>query len=62
MFRTFLHRDEGVSLRTIARLVVLVYYIAELATENQKDGCLWTSNRVITVRSVEDKVRRKGIR
>jgi hypothetical protein len=61
MFRTFLPRDEGVSLRTIARLVVLVYYIAELATENQKDGCLWTSNRAITVRSVEDKLRRKGI-
>jgi hypothetical protein len=30
MFRTFLHQDEGVSLRTIARLVVLVYLVAGL--------------------------------
>jgi hypothetical protein len=62
MFRTFLHKDEGVSLRTIARLVVLVYLVCGLA--NNRDGRLWIadSKHPITWRTVEDKLRRKGIR
>lgn len=64
MFRTFLGRDDGVSLRTIARLVVLVYEVADLASETDNDGFLRTpdSNRKITTRSVEEKLRRKGMR
>ncbi|MFY9528821.1 MAG: hypothetical protein WAR24_07915, partial [Candidatus Acidiferrales bacterium] len=68
MFRTFLHKDEGVSLRTIARLVVLVYFVAGLASEKKEreepDGRLWItdSQRVVTWRTVEDKLRRKRIR
>ena len=63
MLRTFLHRDDGVSLRTIARLVVLVYLAAGLASEG-KDGCLLIadSKHPITWRTVEDKLRRKRIR
>jgi hypothetical protein len=62
MFRIFLHEDEGVSLRTIARLVVLVYKASGLASEIWKDGFLRLpdSQRAITVRSVEEKLRRKG--
>jgi hypothetical protein len=66
MFRTFLHRDEGVSLRTIARLVVLTYIICGLAMESQEDGLLRIvglgPNRTISVRSVEEKLRRGRIR
>ena len=35
MFRTFLHRDDGVSFRTIARLVVLVYFVTGLASRKK---------------------------
>lgn len=64
MFRTFLHKDEGVSLRTVARLVVLVYLVAELASETNSDGCLRISGsrHALTWRSVEDKLRRNQIR
>jgi hypothetical protein len=64
MFRTFLHEDQGVSVRTIARLVVLVYQTAGLASEMGTEGFLRIvdSRRKITVRSVEEKLRRKGIR
>jgi len=63
MFRTFLHKDEGVSLRTIARLVVLVYKVAGLASIVSKDGplVLVGSERTITCRSVEDILRRNRI-
>ena len=62
MFRTFLHEDEGVSLRTIARLVVLVYKASGLASEVKNDGFLRLpdTQRKVTVRSVEEKLRRKG--
>jgi hypothetical protein len=61
MFRTFLHEDEGVSLRTIARLVVLVYKAAGLASEINKESYLRIadSGRPIKVRAVEEKLRRK---
>ena len=63
MFRTFLHKDEGVSLRTIARLVVLAYHVAGLATTVSKDEPLRLvgSPRTITVRSVEEILRRNRI-
>jgi len=62
MFRTFLHEDEGVLLRTIARLVVLVYKAAALASESKNEGFLRISDsgRAIRVRSVEEKLRRQG--
>jgi hypothetical protein len=61
MFRTFLREDEGVSLRTIARLVVLVYKAAGLASEIKNDGVLRLpdSHHAISVRSVEEKLRRR---
>jgi hypothetical protein len=64
MFRTFLHEDEGVSRRTIARLVVLVFRAAELASEFNNEGFLRIvdSKRAVTVRSVEEKLIRNGIR
>jgi hypothetical protein len=60
MFRTFLHKDEGVSLRTIARLVVLVYKVAGLASIDSKNETLVIagSPRTITWRSVEEILRR----
>lgn len=67
MFRTFLHRDEGVSLRTVARLVVLVYLAAGLASEKKHgkdpEPRLWIddSEHAITWRAVEDKLHRRGI-
>jgi hypothetical protein len=63
MFRTFLHEDEGVSLRTIARLVVLVYQVGGIASYDKKAGHLMIANsqRAITVRSVEEKLRRWNI-
>jgi hypothetical protein len=63
MFRTFLHKDEGVSRRTIARLVVLVYSVTGLATYDKKKEllCILGSDREVTVRSVEEKLRRNGI-
>jgi hypothetical protein len=53
MFRIFL---RALSVRTIARLIVLVYWTAKLATV--KDDALWIVNerRGITVRSVEEKL------
>ena len=63
MFRIFLHEDEGVSLRTIARLIVLVYSAAGIATEpagNEGELTIVGSSRSISVRSVEDKLRKKG--
>jgi hypothetical protein len=66
MLRTFLHRDEGVSLRTIARLVVLVYLAAGLATKkrNQARPRLWIaeSARTVTWRMIEEKLNARGIR
>src|SRR6266852_8378122 len=52
MFRTFLHKDEGVSLRTIARLVVLVHKVAGLASIDLKTEALFIagSRRTITCR------------
>jgi hypothetical protein len=63
MFRTFLHKDEGVSLRTIARLVVLVYKVAGLANGNSEGEILNIANspRTITTRSVEEILRRNRI-
>jgi hypothetical protein len=53
MFRTYL---RGVSIRTIARLILLVYWTTALATV--QDDVLWivTERRRITVRSVEEKL------
>lgn len=66
MLRTFLHRDEGVSLRTIARLVVLVYLASGLATEkrNQTRPRLWIadSDRSIGWRMVEEKLHDRRMR
>ena len=64
LLRTFLQQDARVSIRTIARLVVLVYQITGLASEFGKEGFLRMvdSGRKITVRSVEEKLRRNGIR
>ena len=63
MLRTFLHKDEGVSLRTIARLVVLVYQVAGLANMDVKNDTLVIagSQRTISVRSVEEILRRNRI-
>lgn len=64
MFRTALHLDDGVSRRTIARLVLLAYLVTGLATERKHDVFLWIVglDRKITTRNVEDKLRRKKIR
>jgi hypothetical protein len=64
MFRTFLHESEGVSRRTIARLVVLVFQIAGIASEFNNEGFLRIvdSKRSLTVRSVEEKLSRNRIR
>jgi hypothetical protein len=40
MFRTFPSEDEGVSLRTIARLVVLVYQVGGIASYDKQTGQL----------------------
>jgi hypothetical protein len=63
MFRTFLHKDEGVSLRTIARLVVLAYKVVGLADAKSEGGILYIANspRTITTRSVEEILRRNRI-
>jgi hypothetical protein len=63
MFRTPLHPDVGVSRRTIARLVLLAYLVSGLAAERKDDGFLWIvgSDRKITTRNVEDKLRRNKI-
>ena len=62
-FRIFLHKDEGVSLRTIARLVVLVYQVAGLARLDLKNETLIISGswRSVTCRSVEEILRRYRI-
>lgn len=64
MLRTFLREEQGVSRRTIARLVVLVFLAAELASEFNNEGFLRVvdSKRAVTVRSVEEKLIRKGVR
>jgi hypothetical protein len=56
MLRTFLHRDDGISRRTIARLVLLVYVAAGLAYE--KDGFLRIvdSPRALSLRGIEEKL------
>ena len=48
----------------IARLVVLVFLAAELASEFNNEGFLRIvdSKRAVTVRSVEEKLIRKGVR
>jgi hypothetical protein len=63
IFRTFLRKDDGVSTITIARMVVLVYKICSLAVERQSEGhlCLPGGKRKITVRNVEEKLRRKKL-
>src|SRR5579862_422985 len=63
IFRTFLRKDDGVSTITIARMVVLVYKICGLAVEGGSDDQLWLpgGKRKITVRNVEEKLRRKGL-
>jgi hypothetical protein len=62
MLRTFL--GESVSLRTIARLVLLVYIACDLAKQNPEDGQLWIAGerRTISVRSIEEKLRRAKIK
>jgi hypothetical protein len=61
MLRTFLHQDDGVSLRTIARLVVLVYLAAGLAYEKDDRLLIVDSRRVVDWRNVEDKLRQREI-
>ena len=63
MFRTFLHKDEGVSLRTIARLVVLIYKVAGLASIDSRDLhlVLVGSQRTMRWCSVEEILRRNRI-
>jgi hypothetical protein len=63
IFRTFLRKDDGVSTITIARMVVLVYKICGLAVEESSDGQLRLpgGKRKITVRNVEEKLRRKKL-
>jgi hypothetical protein len=63
MFRIFLHKDEGISLRTIARLVVLIYKVTELASpDSNNDKLVITGSlRSVTFRSVEEILRRNRI-
>jgi hypothetical protein len=56
MFRIFL---RAVSLRTIARLIVLVYWTTELAIETPDGLSIVSASRLITVRSVLEKLVRK---
>lgn len=64
MFRIYLRAEGGVSLRTVARLIVLVYQLTGLAVEEEKDGRLWICDlqRPITWRTVEDNLRRHDLR
>lgn len=64
MLRIFLIKEDGVSRRTVARLVVLVYLIAGLASERKDRGRLWIDNsqHLLSVRAVEEKLVRNRIR
>lgn len=57
MFRIFL---RSVSLRAIARLIVLVYLTTGLAVEKKDELWIVNEGRSITVRSVEEKLIRNG--
>jgi len=56
MFRIFL---RAVSVRTIARLIVLVYWTTDLAAKTTDGLSIVSERRPITPRNVQDKLRRK---
>jgi hypothetical protein len=51
------------TLRTIARLIVLMYWVGDLAAEDTKSSVLRlrSTNRVLTPRNVQDTLRAKGL-
>jgi hypothetical protein len=60
--KMFLTKENGVSLRTIARLVVLVYFVAELASKWDGRLQIGDSSDFLSVRAVEEKLHRNRIR
>jgi hypothetical protein len=60
MFADYL-RQNGVSLETIARLILLAYLVGGLAAKDNDDIRTIYTNRVITVRKIRDKLRYKGL-
>ncbi len=58
IFSTFLRKEEPkLSLITVARLVVLAYYVGELAKEYRGQLLILNSGRPLSVRTVYDKLR-----
>jgi hypothetical protein len=60
MFADYL-RQNGVSLETIARLVLLAYLVGKLAAKDKDDIRTIYTDQIITVRKVRDKLRYKGL-
>lgn len=60
-FRVFLRKEDGISLRTVARLVVLFLYVAGLAEEDGNGVKLRHSGLSVSVSTVVQKLRRARV-
>ena len=61
ILRVYLSKESGISLRTISRLVVLVYLSAGLAGDRHDEAIICNGGRRLEIRNVEQRLRRAGV-
>jgi len=61
ILRVYLSKESGISLRTISRLVVLVYLSAGLAGDRHDEAIICNGGRRLEIRNVEQRLRRAGL-
>jgi hypothetical protein len=62
ILRMFLQKGDGISLQTIARLIVLTYLSADLATDRDGDVIVRHTAEKLTVPNVVQRLTRAGIK
>jgi len=61
LLRQYLHKKDGVSRQTIARLIVFTYLVADLAEDRDGHITINNSERRLNIFNVEQTLRRAGV-